>query len=142
MQAPISSTPLISEGMATTFALGLAVNGGGEAHVTGFTCSSDFPVVNAPVVIGAPESVCSPTFPGSDAFLVKLRPDGSDLVYSTYLGGSGHDAGYDVALDVTGGVYVTGSTISPLYSSKRSPLRLLMSSTSGETRIRAATGRL
>ena len=124
------------------FALGLAVNGGGEAHVTGFTCSSDFPVVNAPVVIGAPESVCSPTFPGSDAFLVKLRPDGSDLVYSTYLGGSGHDAGYDVALDVTGGVYVTGSTDFTIVFVEKISATPAHALYVWRDRIRAATGRL
>src|SRR5439155_5058406 len=50
---------------------------------------------------------------GSDAFVTKLNPAGSgasDLVYSTYLGGSGSDTGFGIALGASGNAYVTGST--------------------------------
>ncbi len=81
--------------------LGLAVNASGQAHVTGSTNSEDFPVANAlrPATGGA-----------TDAFVAKLNATGSALVYSTYLGGLGHDFGAAVALDGGGNVYVTGDT--------------------------------
>ena len=47
-----------------------------------------------------------------DALVVKLSADGSQLLYSTYLGGSGRDEGFDVAVDDSGNVYVTGKTAS------------------------------
>ncbi|HEY9422410.1 MAG TPA: SBBP repeat-containing protein, partial [Thermoanaerobaculia bacterium] len=80
----------------------LAVDPAGQAHVTGFVDSAGFPVVNA----------AQPAFGGDrDAFALKLDAAGS-LVYSTYLGGSGSDAGYAIALDPAGNAYVTGETLS------------------------------
>lgn len=49
---------------------------------------------------------------GSDAFVSKLSADGSSLIYSTYLGGSGQDNGYGIAVDSDGHAYVTGVTFS------------------------------
>ena len=49
---------------------------------------------------------------GDDAFVAKLSPAGSALVYSTYLGGSSDDAGLDIAVDSAGNAYVTGFTSS------------------------------
>ena len=43
-----------------------------------------------------------------DAFVTKLSPAGNSLVYSTYLGGSGDDRGYGIAVDGAGSAYVTG----------------------------------
>jgi photosystem II stability/assembly factor-like uncharacterized protein len=48
-----------------------------------------------------------------DAFVTKLNPSGSGLVYSTYLGGTGQEEGLDIALDSAGSAYVTGRTCSP-----------------------------
>ena len=48
----------------------------------------------------------------ADAFVAKLNPSGSALVYSTYLGGSGHDDGYGIAVDSSGNAYVAGYTAS------------------------------
>ncbi len=82
---------------------GIAVDSLGSAYVTGFTNSTDFPTLNA----------SQPVYGGSgDAFVSKLNPTGSALVYSTYLGGSGGDSGYGIAVDNTGNVYVTGNTSS------------------------------
>src|SRR5204863_3474283 len=73
----------------------------GNAYVTGHTISSDFPMQNAP----------QPTFGGYyDAFVTKLNPAGSALVYSTYLGGIGFDAGRGIAVDSLGNAYVAGQT--------------------------------
>src|SRR5213593_1059199 len=86
---------------------GIAVDGSGNAYVTGVTDSTDFPTAN--VIQGTNHG-------GSDAFLAKFSPDGSALVHSTYLGGSGDECsqfrGSAIAVDDSGGVYLTGSTTS------------------------------
>jgi len=91
-------------GSGDDMAEGIAVDGNGDAWVTGNTASADFPTVNAP----------QSTFGGGayDAFVAELTPDGSGLAYSTYLGGSGDDEAYALALDTSGNVYVAGETAS------------------------------
>jgi hypothetical protein len=83
--------------------LSIAVDSSGNAYVTGSTLSSDFPTA-------------SPIQPanggGTDAFVTKLNAAGNALVYSTYLGGSGTDLAYGIAVDSSGNVYVTGGTSS------------------------------
>ncbi len=93
---------------------GIAVDGTGNAYVTGFTRSTNFPTQNP----------LQPTFGGGydDAFVTKLNPDGSALVYSTFLGGSDSDWGHGIAVDGAGNAYVTGSTISTNFPT-RSPLQ-------------------
>ncbi|HEX8408137.1 MAG TPA: SBBP repeat-containing protein [Thermoanaerobaculia bacterium] len=87
----------------------IAVNGMGEAHVTGTTRSKNFPVKDAiQPAIGAAIWL-------QDAFVTKLNAAGSALVYSTFLGANGTDVGHDIAVDVFGNVYVTGSTSSTLF---------------------------
>jgi len=89
----------------------IAVNSAGDAYVTGSTGSTNFPQVNP---LSATGSGCtSPSGNGGvDAFVTELNPSGSALVYSTYLGGSGTDAGYGLAIDGANDAYVTGSTTS------------------------------
>src|SRR5437899_3063649 len=53
-----------------------------------------------------------PSAGGVDAFVAKLSPPGSALVYSTYVGGSGGDEGFGIAVDPAGSAYVTGRTFS------------------------------
>ncbi|MFB3778210.1 MAG: SBBP repeat-containing protein [Bryobacteraceae bacterium] len=90
---------------------GIAVDTGGSAYVTGLTWSWDFPV----------QSPWQPTEAGScDVFVTKLSPAGSALVYSTFLGGSGRDMGYGIAVDAIGSAYVTGFTASTNFPT-RSP---------------------
>jgi uncharacterized protein (TIGR03437 family) len=97
----------------------IAVDGEGNAYVTGATSSQDFPVVNAiQTKIGSPPAGCG--FIGcehyyTDAFLFKINAAGTALVYSTYLGGNGDDAAYAVALDGSGNVFVAGTTTSSNY---------------------------
>lgn len=87
-------------GTGTDVAQGIAVDSSGKAYVTGIT-SGSFPLVNA----------YQSSFGGSfDAFVTKLNDLGSALDYSTYLGGSGTDFGYGIAVDSSGRAYVTGST--------------------------------
>lgn len=85
----------------------IAVNDAGEAYITGFT-SGDFPTVNAI----QDKFNAFPHTPAGDAFVTKLSSNGSDLIYSTYLGDSTQDSdiGYGIAIDDNGNAYVTGVT--------------------------------
>jgi hypothetical protein len=90
--------------------LGIVLDSTNAAYITGLTNSTDFPTRNA----------SQPTFGGADGagegenvFVAKISPDGSTLVYSTYLGGSGIDVPYSIALDSKGDAYLCGSTTSP-----------------------------
>jgi CSLREA domain-containing protein len=83
----------------------IAVDAHGDAYVTGITLSANFPVLNA--------SQGAQPGGGEDAFVTKLSPAGSSLIYSTYLGGAaGADEANDIALDSLGSAYVTGLTAS------------------------------
>jgi hypothetical protein len=85
---------------------GIAVDRTGAAYVTGTTFSNAFPTTPHGPFRTAPR-------PGDiDAFVTKLSPDGRRLLYSTYLGGRGYDAGASIAVDRAGAVYITGATIS------------------------------
>ena len=83
---------------------GIAVDGSGAAYVIGQTRSSDFPTTP-----GAFDTTFNGGYEG-DAFVVKLSADGSDLDYATFLGGSGSDEGFRIAVDGSGAAYVTGFT--------------------------------
>ena len=86
---------------------GIAVDSAGNAYVTGGTSSTDFPVTP-----GAFQTTCGNPSSCGNAFVAKLNPTGSTLVYSTYLGGSGRSAGSGITVDSTGNAYVTGYTAS------------------------------
>ncbi len=90
-------------GKQADFGYDIAVNGSGNAYVTGFTGSADFPTANPlqPKKKG-----------GQDAFVAKLNAAGSALVYSTYLGGTKEDEGVGIRVDPSGNAYVTGYTLS------------------------------
>lgn len=86
----------------------IAADAEGCAFVLGTTTSADFPVTP-----GAYQSTYAGPAGGDyygDLFVAKFSPDGSQLVYATYLGGSGAEAGYDIAIDGSGNAYVTGAT--------------------------------
>jgi hypothetical protein len=92
---------------------GIAVDATGAAYVTGPTGSPDFPTWHP----------LQPTFGGLfDAFVAKLTPDGTALVYATYLGGSVMEVGFGIAVDAAGAAYVTGLTGSPDFPT-RNPLQ-------------------
>jgi uncharacterized protein (TIGR03437 family) len=81
----------------------LALAADGTVTVAGYTTSSNFPTANpAQAAYGG----------GVDAVVARLSGDGSSLIYSSYLGGSGEDAALAVALDTTGAAYATGYTAS------------------------------
>ena len=84
-------------------AYGIAVDAAGSAYVTGSTASKNFPVAKA----------LQAKLAGSkNAFVVKLNASGNALLFGTYLGGSGSDTGYEIAVDASGNSYVTGDTTS------------------------------
>jgi hypothetical protein len=84
-------------------ALGIAVDSSNNTYITGWTSSTNFPVVNPA------QSKLSGT---RDAFVTKLNAAGSAIVFSTYLGGSGADAGYGIALDSNNAPVIVGDTTS------------------------------
>jgi hypothetical protein len=81
---------------------GIYVDMSGYAYVTGYTNSSDFPTLNPYQTDQG----------GNDAFVTKFSSMGSSLIYSTYLGGSGSEIAYSIAVDSSGIAYITGSTMS------------------------------
>ena len=90
-------------GSATDSASGIAIDAAGNAYIVGSTFSTDFPVMNPfQGTRGAQE----------DAFVAKINPTGTALVYSTYLGGNDVDEGNGIAVDAAGSAYVTGYTAS------------------------------
>jgi len=81
----------------------IAVDRDGKAIVAGFTFSDDFPLFNA---------YQSRREGGSDIFLAQLTRLGSELEYSTYLGGEGDEEARGATVDRAGSLYITGSTFS------------------------------
>ncbi len=82
----------------------LVVDAAGAVYVTGYTSS-----INFPTTVGAYDTVQSGSW---DAFVAKLNPSGTSLVFSTFLGGNSMDIGLSIALDSLGYVYVSGWTMS------------------------------
>src|SRR4051795_13083293 len=89
---------------------GLALADDGSVVVTGFTGSADFPVTHGALDATFGGGTATAEEVPVDAFAAKLSPDGSRLVYSTYLGGNGDDVGNSVAVDDDGSAYYTGLT--------------------------------
>ena len=91
---------------------GIAVDAAGHAYVAGVTESIDFPTTAGSFQAAPPgERWCLFTF-CTDAFVTKLNPSGSGLVYSTYVGGDLFDRAIGIAIDGAGNAYITGDTLS------------------------------
>lgn len=98
----------------------IAIDAQGNADVSGYTLSGDFPVTaNSFQRQYRGADLSNDFFNLGDAFITKLNPTGTGLVYSTYLGGTGDDLVCALTLDAAGNVYVTGTT-----SSKDFPVTL------------------
>ena len=113
---PVLSYSTLLGGSGTDTATALAVDTNGSAYIAGFTDSLDFPAINP---------VRGFNGGGTDVFVAKLSPDGTTLVYCTYLGGSADDRASAIAVDVQGNAYIAGSTTSrdfPLRSALQAAL--------------------
>jgi hypothetical protein len=84
-------------GLAEDDGHAIAVDGSGDAYVTGQTMSNNFPGTSSANYKG-----------GFDVFVTKISADGSSLLYSTYVGGPGNDSGNAIALDASGDAFVAG----------------------------------
>ena len=102
--ALVYATYLGGDGQINDEALAIAVDSAGNAYVTGWTLAADFPVTP-----GAFQPVRGSDW---DAFVTKVAPNGTALLYSSYLGGDGNDTGYGIAVDSPGRAYVIGGTSS------------------------------
>ena len=91
-------------GSGDDWGLGIAVDSSGNAYITGRTKSIDFPKAS-PIARTRGGGI-------SDAFVTKIKADGSALAYSTYLGGSADDWGFGIAVDSSGNAYIAGTTLS------------------------------
>jgi len=91
-------------GSGTDRATAIAVDSTGSAYVTGYTDSTDFPATG-----GVVQNL---TGGGVEAFVIKLNPAGTAIVYSTYLGGGGDDRGFSIAVNNLGNAFVAGYTSS------------------------------
>jgi hypothetical protein len=89
-------------GKTYDYGYGIALDAAGNAYVTGWTRSDDFPTLNP----------AQATYGGADgdAFVTKLNAAGDHFIYSTFLGGSGNDFGFGIAVDGSGTAYITGYT--------------------------------
>jgi hypothetical protein len=84
-------------------AFGLAIDSTRNVYITGWTSSKNFPVLGA----------LQPHLSGTrDAFVAKLNAAGNALIYSTYLGGTGIDVGYAIALDASNDAAIVGDSTS------------------------------
>ena len=104
---------------------GIAADDQGNAYVTGYTASTNFPVTAVLTDLtgqldnstNAVASYNGRIVPPYDAFVAKIAPLGSNLLYCAYLGGANNDSGYRIRLDGAGAVYVTGASSSPDFPS-------------------------
>ena len=87
-------------GLAEDDGYAIAVDSSGDAYVTGQTMSMNFPGSYRPPIMLADSTFSS----------TKISPDGSSLIYSTYVGGSGNDSGNAIAVDGSGDAFVAGGT--------------------------------
>ena len=94
---------LIGGGINTTYSQAIALDSSSNAYITGYTYASDFPTVSA---------AFSQSHSMPDAFVSKIDPTGTTLLYSTFIGGAGYDDLFSIAVDATGAAWVTGYTSS------------------------------
>ena len=113
---PVLSFSTYLGGTQTDAGYGIAVDSEGNSYVTGLTYSSNFPTTTNPFQ----------EWPGDNnynAFVTKLNPQGSALVYSTYLGGYQLDEGCDICVDKAANVHVTGFTFSSNFPTTTNPIQ-------------------
>ncbi|HEY4359799.1 MAG TPA: SBBP repeat-containing protein [Bryobacteraceae bacterium] len=122
-------------GTSRDWVWGMAVDATGNAILTGGTYSKDYPVTANAIqktfggsgAVGSPDDI----FLG-DAFATKLSADGSTLIYSTYLGGTGDEVGTAVAVDASGNAFITGFTLSMQFPVSTDALQKTMAGFGGQ----------
>ena len=92
-------------GILDDWATGVALDSSGNVWVTGYTRSANFPLVN-PIQVTLDNGASD----DYDAFVAKLDPTGTKLLYSTFLGGAADDGAAGIAVDAGGNAYVTGTS--------------------------------
>ncbi len=100
---PVLSYATYLGGSGDDLAYGIAADSAGNTYIVGTTSSTNFPTVAASQ---------STSGTGQDVFVTKLTAAGDAILYSTYLGGSGNDYGYGIAIDTAGDAFLTGQTTS------------------------------
>lgn len=100
-------------GSASDGGYSVVVDAAGNAYVTGYTGSTNFPTSS-----GSYDTSFNGPSDGYDAFVVKLNPAGSGLIYSTYLGGGHTDGGHELVVDGAGNACVAGRTESANFPTK------------------------
>ncbi|MGH8245296.1 MAG: SBBP repeat-containing protein, partial [Gammaproteobacteria bacterium] len=108
-------------GRANDEGYAIAVDSDGNAYITGFTCSDNFPIVRGFQHILGPASGADGI--SCDAFVAKLNASGTALIYSSYLGRSGVEHGSGIGVDTAGNFYVSGTTSSPDFFTTDNALR-------------------
>jgi hypothetical protein len=116
---PVLSYSTYVAGTSTDAAAGIALDSAGNAYITGYTFSTDFPTANAF------QPTCDACSGASDVFVTKLNATGTALVYSTFLGGSAYDQGNSIAIDALGDAIVGGVTSSTDFPTKNPIQKLL-----------------
>jgi hypothetical protein len=91
-------------GLAEDQGNAIAIDASGDAYITGQTASTNFPT--------AAGDYSRSNAGGLDVFVSKISADGSTLLYSTYVGGSGNDAGSAIVVNASGAAFVAGETAS------------------------------
>jgi uncharacterized protein (TIGR03437 family) len=116
-------------GSGVDIGLAIAVDAAGEAHIAGFAGSADFPVTAGAAQAKIQQGCTTPGLDGyparanlGDAFITKVNPSGSSLIYSTFLGGACADKAKGIALDGAGSAYIVGTTTSPDFPVTRGAL--------------------
>ena len=112
---PVLTFSTFLGGISTDRVYGLGLDAAGNVYMTGHTASANFPILNGYQM----------TYGGGafDAFVSELSPDGSTLLYSTFLGGTGDDEAQSIAVDAAGNAYVTGITASTNFPTTPNALR-------------------
>jgi hypothetical protein len=127
--APVYTT--LIGGHYDDWANAIAVDAAGNAYLTGRVSSTSFPIHPAGTA-AQPKKARN-----DDAFVLKLNPRGNQLLYSTFLGGSGADEARGIAVDAAGNAYVTGQTVSSDFPLKNAMLSNLRSSDAFVTKVNA-----
>jgi uncharacterized protein (TIGR03437 family) len=100
----LAASPLGVDTLAANSVTGIAADAAGNAYLTGSTFDDAFPATK-----GAYQTARAG---GTDAFAAELNPEGSAMVWATYLGGKGDDAANAIAVDASDNVWVSGTTAS------------------------------